>query len=94
MTQAVAAIRRAHHLQDVPSPTDHPRIGRILKGNSDNWGRPTRQARPLTTDDIRGICDYIDRKGRRAAMSSPTRSPTAARSSGSSGSCRACALGT
>ena len=63
LIQVIAAIRYAHHLQDLPSPTDHPRIRRILKGHADNWCRPQSQARPLQTEDIRAICAYIDLKG-------------------------------
>lgn len=63
MSQAVAALRHVHHLQNLPSPTDHPRVRRILKGHRANWGRAKRQAQPLTTEEIRVICTYIDQKG-------------------------------
>ena len=63
MNQAVSAIRYVHRLQDLPSPTDHPRVKRVLKSHAANWGRPKRQAQPLTTEEIRAICGYIDQKG-------------------------------
>ena len=65
---AVSAIRHVHHLQDLPSPTDHPRVKRVLRGHADSCGHAKRQARPLQTEEIRAICAYIDRKGGGSGM--------------------------
>lgn len=63
MNQTVAAIRYVHHLQDLPSPTDYPRIRRIVKGHRANWGKAKRQAQPFTTEEIRALCEHIDQRG-------------------------------
>ena len=65
---AVAAIRHVHHLQDLPSPTDHPRVKRVLRGHADSCDHAKHQARPLQTEEIRVICGYIDREGGGSGM--------------------------
>lgn len=63
---ARAAIRCAHRDAGRTDPTASPGVDLVLKGLKRRRGSvPTRQAHPLTTDELRRIVDGIDRESLR-----------------------------
>lgn len=63
---ARAAIRCAHRSAGHTDPTASPGVDLVLKGLKRRRGSaPTRQAHPLTTDDLRRIVDSINRESLR-----------------------------
>jgi len=66
LDMARAAIRCAHRDAGRADPTASPGVDLVLKGLKRRRGSaPTRQAHPLTTDELRRIVDGIDRESLR-----------------------------
>ena len=61
LQRRVAAIKWWHRQRDLPSPTDHPSIGRQLKSYAkDRDERPIRQKERLELDLVGALADTID----------------------------------
>jgi integrase len=65
---AKAALSYAHRIRELADPTAAYRVKRVLQGHKNNWLAPPRKARPLTTSEIRHLCEYLDRIGGMTAV--------------------------
>jgi integrase len=65
---AKAALSYAHRIRELPDPTAAYRVKRVLQGHKNNWSTPPRKARPITTSEIRQLCEYLDRIGGMTAV--------------------------
>ena len=61
ISQAVAAIRKAHERADLESPTTAPGVRRTIRGIRRTHGRPADQKAPALTSDIRKMIRAIRR---------------------------------
>ena len=52
LVQRLAALSRAHRLAGLPWPVAHPAIRNTLRGIQRKYGRPTKQAGALMTDEL------------------------------------------
>jgi integrase len=62
--QTVAdAIRHVHAIRDLTSPTDHPRVRRLLQAYRASYPTPPSKARVLTLEEIKQIAAYWQQRG-------------------------------
>jgi integrase len=61
LERRVAAIKWWHRQRDLPSPTDHPAVGRLLKSFAkDREDKPIRQKERLELDLVGALADAVD----------------------------------
>ncbi len=57
MSRRLSAIRFAHHIQNLPDPTEHARVLVVWEGIRRTHGAPAEQAAPLMPPDLFDVLD-------------------------------------